>query len=417
MSRRMKRSRNTRQWIWIVCTIVLVAGLSSAPAVAENNEGNVKANELAQKIIIIDTHQDVPYRLKERMEDISQRTQYGNFDYPRARAGGLDAVFMAVYVPAEYEEEGGAYAFANETIDMVEGCVSARPDKFVMARSAADIRRQFGAGRISLALGIENGTPIEGNLANVKHFYDRGVRYITLVHSKNNHICDSSFDQERKWHGLSPFGVEVVREMNRLGMIVDVSHVSDETFYQIMDVSKAPVVATHSACRFFTPGCERNMDDEMIKLLAKKGGVIQINFGSMFVNAKVNREFVERRKRIREYVDAHNLKGRARQEYGEQYVKNHPLSEADISDVVANIDHVVKLVGIDHVGLGSDFDGVGDSLPTGLKDVSCYPNLIHELLQRGYAEDDIRKICSDNFLRVWSDVERTARELQSGKGA
>jgi membrane dipeptidase len=411
----MKKGEKTVQGVLIACVAVLFAGCQRGPAMAENDEANVKAKELAQEYIIIDTHQDVPYRLKKKMEDISQRTEHGDFDYPRARAGGLDAVFMAVYVPAEYEEEGGAYAFANETIDMVESFASTWPDKFVMAKSAADIRKQFGAGRISLAMGIENGAPIEGNLSNVKHFYDRGVRYMTLVHSKNNHICDSSFDEERKWHGLSPFGVEVVREMNRLGMIVDVSHVSDETFYQIMEVSKAPVVATHSACRFFTPGCERNMDDEMIKLLAKKGGVMQINFGSMFVNAQVYGEFVERRKHIKEYIDAHNLKGEARQKYGEQYVKSHPLSEAGIGDVVANIDHVVKLVGIDYVGLGSDFDGVGDSLPTGLKDVSCYPNLIHELLQKGYAEDDIRKICSGNFLRVWSDVERTARELQSGK--
>jgi membrane dipeptidase len=412
----MKRNRKTRQRIWIVCVAVLLAGHGDGTSAAANDEVNVKAKELAQEYILIDTHQDVPYRLTKQVEDISKRTEHGDFDYPRARAGGLDAVFMAVYVPAEYEEEGGAYTFANETIDMVEGFASAWPDKFVMATSIADISQQFGAGRISLAMGIENGAPIEGNLANLKHFFDRGVRYITLVHSKNNHICDSSFDEERKWHGLSPFGVEVVREMNRLGMIVDVSHVSDETFYQIMDVSKAPVVATHSACRFFTPGCERNMDDQMIKLLAKKGGVMQINFGSMFVNAQVYREFVERRKRIKEYVDAHNLKGEARQKYGEQYAKDHPLSEADISDVVANIDHVVQLVGIDYVGLGSDFDGVGDSLPKGLKDVSCYPNLIHELLRKGYAQDDIRKICSGNFLRVWSQVERTARELQSGSG-
>lgn len=396
-----------------MCVAVLLAGHGWDPTMAANDEANVKAKELAQKYMIIDTHQDVPYRLKNQMEDISQRTEHGDFDYPRARAGGLDAVFMAIYVPPEYEEEGGAYTFANEAIDMVEGLASAWSDKFVMARSVADIRKQFGDGRISLAMGIENGAPIEGNLSNLKHFYDRGVRYITLVHSKNNHICDSSFDDERKWHGLSPFGADVVREMNRLGMIVDVSHVSDETFYQIMDVSKAPVVATHSACRFFTPGCERNMDDDMIKLLARKAGVIQINFGAMFVSARVNREFVERRKRIREYIDAHTLKGEARQKYGEQYVKDHPLSEADIGDVVANIDHVVELVGIDCVGLGSDFDGVGDSLPKGLKDVSCYPNLIHELLQKGYAEEDIRKICSDNFLRVWSDVERTARELRS----
>jgi membrane dipeptidase len=402
-------------WLRVVVLLLVLLGGYQRTTTAANDEARMKANELAQKCIIIDTHQDVPYRLKKNMEDISKRTEHGDFDYPRAREGGLDAVFMAVYVPAEYEEEGGAYAFADETIDLVEGLAKTWPDKFVMARSVADIKKQFDSGRISLAMGIENGSAIEGNLANVKHFYDRGIRYITLAHSKCNHICDSSFDEERKWHGLSPFGVKVVAEMNRLGMIVDVSHVSDETFYQIMELSKAPVVATHSACRFFTPGCERNMDDQMIKVLAKKGGVIQMNFGSMFVNGKVNREFTEQQKLIKEYVEAHHLKGQAKEEYAEEYAKQHPFSDADISDVVANIDHVVQLVGIDHVGLGSDFDGVGDSLPNGLKDVSCYPNLIGELLKKGYSQGDVRKICSENFLRVWSEVERKALELQSGK--
>lgn len=375
----------------------------------------MKANELAQKILIVDTHQDVPYRLKKKMEDISKRTEHGDFDYPRAREGGLDAVFMAVYVPAEYEEKGGAYAFANEGIDIVEGLAKTSPDKFVLARSVSDMKKQFGGGRISLAMGIENGSALEGNLANVKYFYDRGIRYITLAHSKCNHICDSSFDEKRKWHGLSPFGVKVVAEMNRLGMIVDVSHVSDETFYQIMELSKAPAVATHSACRHFTPGLERNMDDEMIKLLAKKGGVMQINFGSMFVSGKVSREFTEQRKLIKEYVEAHHLEGGAKEEYADEYAKQHPYSQADVSDVMANIDHVVDLVGIDHVGLGSDFDGVGDALPNGLKDVSCYPNLIGELLKKGYSQEDIQKICSGNFFRVWSQVERKAVELQSAK--
>lgn len=375
----------------------------------------MKANELAQKVMIIDTHQDVPYRLKKKMEDISKHTEHGDFDYPRARKGGLDAVFMAVYVPAEYEEKGGAYAFANDGIDMVEGFAKKWPDKFVLARSVEDVKQHFGSGKISLAMGIENGSAVEGNLANVKYFYDRGIRYITLAHSKCNHICDSSFDEKRKWHGLSPFGVKVVAEMNRLGMIVDVSHVSDETFYQIMELSKAPVVATHSACRHFTPGLERNMDDEMIKLLAKKGGVMQINFGAMFVSGKVSREFTEQRKLIKEYVEAHHLEGDAKEEYADEYAKQHPYSEADVSDVVANIDHVVDLVGIDHVGLGSDFDGVGDALPNGLKDVSCYPNLIGELLKKGYSQKEIKKICSENFLRVWSQVEHKARELQSAK--
>jgi membrane dipeptidase len=368
----------------------------------------MNAKELAQNCIIIDTHQDVPHRLQKKMEDISTRTPSGDFDYPRAKEGGLNAVFMAVYVPADYEEDGGAFAFANETIELVESFAKTWPDKFVMARSADDIQEQFGAGKISIAMGIENGAPIEGDLANLKYFYDRGIRYVTPVHSKSNHVCDSSFDNERKWHGLSPFGKEVVCEMNRLGMIVDVSHVSDDTFYQIMELSEAPVVATHSACRHFTPGCERNMSDEMIKLLAQKRGVIQMNFGSMFVNKRVNKEFEKRRKHVLEYTESHHLTGEEKQKYVDEYSKENPLSRADISDVVKNIDHVVQLVGIEHVGLGSDYDGVGDNLPDGLKDVSCYPNLIDELLKKDYTEQDIKKVCSENFLRVWSEVETIA---------
>ncbi|MBL7187301.1 MAG: dipeptidase [Phycisphaerae bacterium] len=375
----------------------------------------MKANELARKYLIIDTHQDVPYRLKKKMEDISKRTEGGNFDYPRAREGGLDAVFMAVYIPAEYEEKGGAFAFANEGIDMVEGFARDWPDKFVMTWSVADVKGQFGADRISLAVGMENGAPLEGNLANVKHFYDRGIRYITLAHSKSNHICDSSFDEVRKWNGLSPFGREVVAEMNRLGMIVDVSHVCDKTFYQIMELSKAPAVATHSSCRHFTPEWERNMDDEMIKLLAEKGGVIQITFGSMFVNGQVNKVSANRKKHIDEYAEANKLTGDEKEKYTREFLKENPIGDADVADVAAHIDHAVKLVGIDHVGLGSDFDGVGDHLPNGLKDVSCYPNLIGELLKKGYSERDIGKICSENFLRVWSEAERIACKLRSGK--
>jgi membrane dipeptidase len=364
---------------------------------------------------MIDTHQDVPYRLRKKMEDISKRTEGGNFDYPRAREGGLDAVFMAVYIPAEYEEKGGSFAFADEEIDMVKGFATDWPDKFVMAWSVADVKGQFGAGKVSLAMGMENGAPLEGKLGNVKYFYDRGIRYITIVHSKSNHICDSSFDEVRKWNGLSPFGREVVAEMNRLGMIVDVSHVCDKTFYQIMELSKAPAVATHSSCRHFTPGWERNMDDEMIKLLAKKGGVIQITFGSMFVNGQVNKAAANRKKHVEEYAKTNKLSADEKKKYTKAFLKENPMGDADVADVAAHIDHAVKLVGIDHVGLGSDFDGVGDNLPNGLTDVSCYPNLIGELLKKGYSERDISKICSENFLRVWSEVERVADELRSGK--
>jgi membrane dipeptidase len=371
-----------------------------------------KAEELAQKYMIIDTHLDVPYRLKKKMEDISERTAEGNFDYPRARSGGLDVAFMAVYVPAEYEGTGNAYKFADETIDMIEGFARTWSDKFVMAKSVADVKKQFGWGGISLAMGIENGSCLEGNVSNLKHFHDRGISYVTLAHSKANHICDSSFDPERKWKGLSPFGEKVVSEMNRLGMIVDVSHVSDDTFYQIIEHSKAPVVATHSSCRHFIPGYERNMSDEMIMLLAKKGGVIQINFGSMFIARKVYREMEDLKKRMNDYIEAHNLEGQEKEDYIEKYKRDHLLQKVHVSDVASHIEHVIELVGIDYVGLGSDFDGVGDNLPKGLEDASCYPNLIYELLKKGRTEEDIRKICSDNFLRVWSEVERISCELQ-----
>ena len=411
----MNKNRKIIPWIIIVVMAALIIGCQEQAKALTDAQMKKKANEIAQKYMIIDTHQDVPYRLQKKMEDISQRTEKGDFDYPRARQGGLDVVFMAVYVPAEYEDKGGAMDFAEQVIELTQGLADTWPDKFVMAESVADVKEQFGDSKISIVMGMENGSPIEGNLDNLKYFYNRGIRYITLAHSKCNHICDSSFDEQRKWNGLSPFGIEVVSEMNRLGMLIDVSHVSDKTFYQIIELSKAPVVATHSSCRHFTPGWERNMDDEMIKLLAEKGGVIQINFGSMFVSEKINKAYKDRRTNALKYIEANNLQGEEREEYFKEYAKKNPLGDADISDVVANIDHVVKLVGIEHVGLGSDFDGVGGMLPVGLKDVSCYPNLIYELLKKGYTEADIKKICSENFLGVWSDVEKTAVELQSGK--
>ena len=411
----MRNKGNSVLWTPAVILAGCLAGCQGQSATEIDAELWRRADELARKHIIIDGHQDVPYRLGKKTQDISKRTKTGDFDYPRARQGGLDAALMAAYVAPEYEEKGGARRFADETIDMIEGWAQRWPDKFALAASVEEVREQFGEDRVSMVITIENGSPIEGNLANIKHFYDRGVRCITLVHSVDNHICDSSYDEEPKWKGLSPFGREVVAEMNRLGMIIDVSHASDDAFYQIMELSKAPVAATHSSCRHFTPGWMRNMDDKMIKLLAANGGIIQINFGSMFVNGEVNRQFRDRSRHVAELIKAKGLEGDDKEAYVKKYVRAHPVGEADILDVVANIDHVVKLVGIDHVGLGSDFDGVGGHLPDGLKDVSCYVNLVYELLKAGYTEEDVGKICSDNFLRVWSRVERTGAELRAGK--
>jgi len=369
-----------------------------------------RAHQMAQEVMIVDTHIDLPYRLTtKKMEDISRRTDLGEFDYPRAKAGGLDAAFMAVYVPAEYQEKGGAKEVADGLIDLVESLENKWPDKFSIARSSSELQANFEKGLFSLPMGIENGAAIEDELGNLEYFYERGVRYITLVHGTSNQLCDSSYDSNRKWKGLSPLGRETVVEMNRLGIMVDVSHVSDESFYDVIEVSKAPVIASHSSCRYFTPGWERNMDDRMIRLLAENGGIIQINFGSMFLT----QDYREAGKRVEEFLDEKGIEWDSPEatELIAEFRERVPAPEVTVSDVADHIDHVVALAGIDHVGLGSDFDGVGGELPVGLEDVSCYPNLILELLKRDYTAEDIRKICSANLVRVWTEVEKKAIEL------
>lgn len=382
-------------------------------AADQTTDFQAKAQTLADQYLMVDTHIDVPYRLQNKPEDISQRTPDGDFDYVRAKAGGLNAAFMSIYTPADLQGTGKSKPLADDLIDMVEGFAVQWPEKYAIAKSVADLEAQFGTGVISLPMGMENGAPIEGDLANLEHFYNRGIRYITLTHGKANHICDSSYDTERPWSGLSPFGVEVVREMNRLGIMVDISHVSDDTFYQVMEHSTAPVIASHSSCREFVPGFERNMSDDMIRMLAKKGGVMMINFGSSFISGKVNESGAEAREHLREHYAAMGWEREdpEAQAYRNAYMKEH-VGYASLADVVAHFTHVIDLVGVDYVGFGSDYDGVGDSLPTGLKDVSAYPNLIAELLKHGLTDKDIEKVCGGNLLRVWRAVEKEAMRLQ-----
>ncbi len=232
-----------------------------------------------------------------------------------------------------------------------------------------------------------------------------------------NHIADSSYDSNHRWKGLSPFGRKVVAEMNRRGIMVDISHVSDEAFRQVIDLTSAPVIASHSSCRHFTPGWERNMSDDMIRKLAKNGGVIQISFGSSFISDDYRLRHAQRKETIDEYLRELGLTRNhpGAPEKIRQFEQENPLQRATVSQVADHIDHVKNLVGVDHVGFGSDFDGVGDTTPTGLRDVSGYPNLLAELLNRGYTEEEIERICSGNLLRVWSEVERIAAELQ-GEG-
>lgn len=400
-----------------VCTILVC----STGIFAQNDIGDAKlrrlADKLAQRYIIADGHVDLPYRLKVQNFRLAKEyigipieTQDGDFDYVRAKKGGLDAPFMSIYIPSSYQQTGGAKALADSLIDMVKGIAAAHPDKFAVAVSPGDVERNFRKGIVSLPLGMENGAPIEEDLANVAHFHQRGIRYITLTHATDNLICDSSYDTTRTWNGLSPFGREVVREMNRTGIMVDISHVSDSAFYQTLEVTRVPVIASHSSVRKFTPGFERNMNDDMLRALALNGGVIMINFGSSFLDSRVQEYEDEMRGKLAERLLEHNLNWRdeAAKPIIEAFQKENPRLYSDVEMVADHIDHVRNVAGIDYIGLGSDFDGVGDSLPTGLKDVSQYPNLIYVLLKRGYSQKDIAKICYRNLWRVWKAAERAA---------
>jgi len=352
------------------------------------NEKDLTPDAIAQGSLIIDTHIDVPYKLKMQLEyngsfeDISEKTSL-NFDYPKSIKGGLNLPFFSIYLPASTEEEGTSFILANELIDMMDKIIEKNPEKFFFVDTSTYLGNLPGQNLIGIAYGMENGAAIEGKLENVEYFYNKGIRYITLTHSKSNHISDSSYDENKNWGGLSEFGKSLIPEMNRIGVIVDISHVSDNAFMQAIEISKTPVIASHSSLRHFTPGWERNVSDEMLIALAKNKGVIQINFGTAFLN-DVN-------------------------DKNKSYDPNTYI-HAEVTDVVDHIDHVVNVVGIDFVGIGSDYDGVGDTLPNGLKDASSYPNLIAELQNRGYSTTDIQKILGGNFVRVWREVEEYARD-------
>jgi len=391
--------------------VLLPALAAPALASAEETDLAATAGMLARRAMIVDTHIDVPYRLFDDWEDVTKSTVDGDFDYVRARSGGLNIPFMSIYTPAEAEEEGTSYALANQLIDSVEALVGRAPGKFVIVKTTDDAKKAMAKGLIGLAMGMENGSPIEGKLENLAFFHDRGISYITLAHALSNHISDSSYDEERKWNGLSPFGKDVVAEMNREGIMVDISHVTDEAFYQVLAISKVPVIASHSSPRHFTPGWERNMSDEMIKALAKNGGVIQINFGSSFLTQEAW-EWHETMDELRTlYLEANGLDeyGDEAEQFEKDYRIEHPFPYATLDDLLANFEHVINLVGVEHVGIGSDFDGVGDSLPEGMKDVSDYPALIEVLLKREYTADVIQGIMGGNLMRVWREVEEYAK--------
>lgn len=372
-----------------------------------------KSIKLAQKFVIVDGHVDLPYRLKVsnfRLEKeyvgIPYKSAEGDFDYLRAKEGGLDAPFMSIYIPSKLQIEGGARELADSLINMVEFIAKSQPRYFQMAYSPSDVIKAKKKSKVALPMGMENGAPIENDLKSIQYFKKRGISYITLTHAKDNKICDSSYDTTHTWHGLSPFGFKVLDEMKKTGIMIDISHVSDSTFYQTLRYVDIPVIASHSSCRKFTPGFERNMSDDMISKMKTNGGVIMVNFGSSFLDSKIDpyndslRVVLHKRMTEKGIVENTDEGSAFKKIFQEQ----NPKLYADVEKVADHIDHIVSIAGVDHVGFGSDYDGVGDSLPTGLKDVSDYPNLLYVLLQRGYTEDEIEKFCSGNLLRVWNEV-------------
>lgn len=389
--------------------LTIAALLPSTPMSAQKSADPYlkRARQLLKKTPVIDTHVDFPYSLIEHKEwytpnytALALKHPIGDFDYERAKKGSLYGPFMSIYIPASYQNTpGSARKLADSLINTVEDIAKNYPDKFALAPRAADVERNFKKGIISLPMGMENGAPIE-QISDVAYFHQRGIRYVTLAHSRDNRISDSSYDTLNTHGGLSTFGREVVREMNRVGIMVDVSHLTDNAIWDVLETSTKPVIATHSACRHFTPGYQRNLPDTLIRAIARQGGVIQVPFSHYFLSTRSREAFFDAEKEMKEKgLDEHSPEAR-------RFMQS-ALAKAGISvrDVADHIDHIKNLAGVEHIGLGSDFDGVGLALPPDLNDVSMYANLVAELLRRGYSKSDVRKICYQNTLRVWKASE------------
>jgi len=364
-------------------------------------------NTIHRRAIAIDMHADTPQRLLDEQVDLSQRLADGHFDSVRAREGGLDAQFFSIWVEPQLFGGGGRMAMkrADDQIAAVQALAERHPETWQFATTAADIRRITSEGKLAALAGLEGGYAIDEKLENVERYYKLGVRYMSPAWTESLSWAGSSGDDAGRTRGLNDFGRAVVREMNRLGMMVDVSHVSDKTFWDIVNASTKPVIATHSGCRAIT-NVPRNLTDDMIQAIAKTGGVVNVIFypehlepGWSEKKKKVDVEIAAEVKRASDEENgdvAHKKLARDRVRR-EEFAKRLP--PVAVSRLVDHIDHVVKLVGVDHVGIGSDFDGVQSTL-SDLADISQLPNLTRELLRRGYSENDVAKILGGNMLRV-----------------
>jgi membrane dipeptidase len=403
-----------RLFLACLATIILATGCAS-----DEERVSRKADKLHQAMLTVDTHCDTPMRLSRVGFDLGKRNERGCVDFPRMKEGGLDAEFFAVFIgqgprtPEAYETE---HANTLEIFDSIYKSLERYPEMAGLALTPEDAMKLKAEGRVAIFIGVENGYPVGTDLSRVSQYYERGARYITLCHSANNDICDSSTDRDGPEHGgLSAFGEEVVREMNRLGMLVDVSHISDDSFYDVIRVSGAPVIASHSSCRAL---CEspRNLDDEMLQALKKNGGVIQICLLSDYLRQpEPNPELDAKMKELREKWKAMgpDLTEAQQEQRWTEYsqLREKYVKLATVADAVNHVQHVVDIIGIDRVGIGSDFDGGGGI--EGCTDVSMMKNITKELIRRGFSNDDIKKIWGGNFMRVMSQAQALAASSPS----
>lgn len=397
--------------------LVLAMSISAATPAGEpakKTTGEVKLTDEALRIhreaIVIDGHNDLPYQYREKKDlsfssiDIARPQPKLHTDIPRLRKGGLGAQFWSAYVSTATMKDGTAVKQTLEQIDVIHRFVKRYPDTFEMAHGVDDILRIHKAGKIASLIGVEGGHSIDNSLGVLRMYYLLGVRYMTLTHSDTLDWADSATDKPKN-HGLNDFGKNVVREMNRLGMLVDLSHVSVDVMKQAIEVSRAPVIFSHSSAYALAPH-PRNVPDDVLKLVKANRGVVMVNFYSGFITpegARASSEMFSVYRRFKDqFKDEKDL-----QQAVEQWQKEHPMPRGSVHTVVDHIEHIAKVAGVDHVGLGSDFDGI-NSVPQQLEDVSCYPYITQELLNRGWKKEDILKVLGANLLRVFREAEKVA---------
>jgi membrane dipeptidase len=398
--------------------VLLVSALSLVGLAVSADSISERARKLHFSSIVVDTHDDTTQRFLDGKFDLGVRSSAGSIDIPRMKEGGLGAIFFSIWIPSKITGPE-AVNRALVQIDAVREQVRKHPNDIVLATTAAEIREARKQGKIAALMGVEGGHMINSDLGVLRSYAALGVRYMTLTHTGNTEWADASTDKAAH-NGLTDFGKEVVREMNRLGVMVDISHVSDKTFYDALQISKAPLIASHSSCRAICDAA-RNMTDQMIKDLAAKGSVIQINYHVGFLSQefrdaeKTNPELnkvinVEVMKRCGENEGCQLIEG---DRITREYVEQGKLPRVEFARIIEHIDHAVKVAGIDHVGLGSDFDGA--NMPYGMEDATKLPKITEALLQRGYSENDVRRILGENTLRVMTEAERVSRELNAGE--